>query len=100
MARTSTFGSPAATGMEAGSSAAVLANDLLTLRRIAGLLEGEGWSVLPCERPDPDARAVLACTDIGVRGAVDDIRVIRHDAPDAALVVVTPPAFGADIRRA
>jgi DNA-binding NarL/FixJ family response regulator len=100
MARSSTFESPAATGTEAGSCAAVVASDLLTLRRIAGLLEADGWSVLPCDRPDPGVRAVLACVDIGGRAPADEIRVIRHEAPDAALVLVTPPALGSDIRRA
>jgi DNA-binding NarL/FixJ family response regulator len=100
MARSSTFGSPAATGTDAEPLAAVLAGDSLSLRRIAGLLEHEGWSVLPCQRPYPSARAVIACVDIGGRGPGDYIRGAREDAPGSALVVVTPPALGNDIRRA
>src|SRR4051795_2787957 len=121
MARTSACDRPSASDPESGPEVAVLASDPLTLRRIAGLLEGGGWSVLPCERPDASAKAILICVDLGARKSGELLRSIREDAPGAgpgagksggllrptredapgaALVAVSPPASGSDIRRA
>ena len=43
---------------------------------------------------------MLLCLDLGGPSPCDDIRAVRDDAPDSALVVVSPPARGNDIRRA
>src|SRR3954452_15462764 len=99
MARSSTWSDPLPVGHDAGACT-VLGSDLVTQRRIAGLLGEEGWSVLAESRPDPDAQVNILCIDLAGSGASDSIRAVREQAPDSALVAVSPPARGNDIRRA
>ena len=87
-------------GTEAPRTAAVLACDPVSARRIGALLTEAGWSVVSCDRPEPGAEAVTACVDLGGPSPADQIRAIAAQAPAAALVIVTPPARGNDIRRA
>jgi DNA-binding NarL/FixJ family response regulator len=78
----------------------VIASDPVTQRRIAGLLGEHGWAAIPSDYPDSSARVILACVDLGVRSAPDYLRAIREDAPDSALVVLSPRVRGNDVRRA
>jgi DNA-binding NarL/FixJ family response regulator len=100
MAQSSTWTPSVAVGSDAARTAAVLACDPVSARRIGALLTDAGWSAVPWDRPDLDVQAVTACVDLGGPNPADHIRRIADQAPAAALVIVTPPARGNDIRRA
>src|SRR2546421_4618535 len=99
MAQSSTWIPPLPADTAAGT-AAVLACDPVSARRIGALLSDAGWSAQPSDGADQAAEAIVACVDLGGPNPADHIRRMAAEAPGAALVVVTPPARGNDIRRA